>query len=95
MRHVEWTTRSTDDLREIRTYLAENLSPDSATAIVRALVLATDRLLDHPRAGPALNFLDWRKWRAGRYPYVLSYRPADHGIEILRVRHAAEDWRPE
>ena len=36
-----------------------------------------------------------RKFAVRGTPYILVYRIVSGAIEILRVRHNREDWRPE
>jgi plasmid stabilization system protein ParE len=49
-------------------------------------------LRDFPRAGAPLPG-GIRKLSEWRYGYLVLYRLRPIGVEILRIRHAREDWR--
>ena len=95
MRRVHWTAASTFDLRQIRTFLSETYTPDLAQRVIDMLVLATDWLIEHPRAGAQLEHPRWRKWKPRGTRYVLVYEAVADGIEVVRVHHERNDWRPQ
>jgi plasmid stabilization system protein ParE len=68
------------------------LSWDFADRVGIAALDAARFLSDHPAAGPVLTDAS-RKWRVRGYDVVLIYRIVDEGVEILRMRHARENWR--
>lgn len=91
MKHVVWAQRAVDDLDLIKARLRE-IDPDLAKEQLATLVRAARWLLQYPHAGPSIGYRDWRKWRPRSQRYVLLYRPASLGIEVVRIRHEREDW---
>jgi len=91
MRDIFWTQRAVQDLDSIANQLADN-SPDFAVVVEEALLTAADFLLVTSGAGSPVGASGVRKWSVARMPYITLYRPRPHGIEILRVRHARENW---
>jgi toxin ParE1/3/4 len=85
-----------NDLAEIADFLASK-SPRSALRFLDAAEAAFTRLLDIPALGgvyessnPRLDGL--RVWPVPGFPnYLIFYRPAEHGIEVVRVLHGARD----
>lgn len=84
------------ELWEIWSFIAQD-SPDAATRVVEAIGETFNILAETPRLGVA------RKWRNPRlrevrfFPvsgfenYLVFYRPAPEGIEVLHVYHGARD----
>lgn len=77
-------------MREYLTQYGASLADHGLEAVIDA----TYFLLQNPYAGPSLDYRDWRKWRPRRQRYVLLYRPIAEGIEVVRVRHERNDWKP-
>lgn len=64
-------------------------------ALFIRIVNAPKSLLERPGLGSPTGRQGTRKWRIKRTPFLLLYRiRKDGAVEILRVRHAAQDWRP-
>lgn len=93
MRRAAWSPESRRDLERIDDHYAR-LAPEYANAILRAAGLAAAFLAENPFAGPEFGDGKTRKWRVQKSPYLLIYRPRSWGVEIVRVRHSAEDWKP-
>ena len=93
MSRIIWTAASTRDLAAMQAYLEQFDSRIAQDALER-VISATTFLLDHPFAGPAIDYRDWRKWKPKRLRYVLTYRPVRNGVEVVRVRHERNDWKP-
>ena len=94
MNDVVWAQHAVDDLDRIKADLA-GIDADMADAQIAGLVRAARWLLQYPHAGPAIGYRDWRKWHPRRQRYLLLYRPAPRGIEVVRIRHEREDWLVE
>lgn len=92
MSRIIWTAASTRDLAAMQAYL-EQLDRQIAQDAVERVISATKFSLDHPFASPAIDYLDWRKWKPKRLRYVLIYRPVRNGVEVVRVRHERNDWK--
>ena len=91
------TSAATDDLIECATYLGER-SPSATDRFLDAVAEGLDLLVRMPQLGavyeprnPRLEGI--RIWRVkGFEKYLVFYRPAIEGIEVIRVLHAVRDW---
>jgi plasmid stabilization system protein ParE len=92
MRRAQWTIDARQDLAAIDDYYFD-LNPEHTLRVGRAAIAAARFLAERPEAGPSLT-ADARKWRVRGTDYVLIYRPVKQGIEVLRVHHARQNWRP-
>ena len=86
------------DLADIAVYLAEESgSDDLAFRFLDAAEASFAKLAAMPAMGVAREFRDpelegVRMWRiTGFDSYLLFYRPAESGVEIIRVIHAKRD----
>jgi plasmid stabilization system protein ParE len=93
MRRVEWAGSAEWDLQAIDDYWC-TYGTERADEILEAIRRAGDFLAGLPEAGPTLEGREARKWRVAGTYYVLIYRLVPDGIQVLRVQHAREDWRP-
>lgn len=92
MRRLEWKQIAEDDLAAIVDFIAED-SPTSAERLAVDLHAKADGLREHPEM-----------YRPGRkrgtremvvHPnYVVIYRVRKETVEILRVKHTAQQWPP-
>lgn len=88
--------RAIEDLEEIVDYLAQH-SPPAAFRFIDAVEASLARLERFTLLGRACRFRDpslqdvRRRHVDGWKQYAIYYRPADDGIEVLRVLHAARD----
>jgi len=94
MSSLLWSVEARGDLRRIDQWLTVNASGEIATRMLAAIGERSTLLLDFPRAGP-LGADNDRTLRVTGTPYILLYRPRETGIEILRILHNRQDWRPE
>jgi toxin ParE1/3/4 len=94
MKRVLWSEAATRDLTAIKARLTENYGAPVADRTIAELVRAASWLLEFPNAGPSMGIATWRKWRPRGVPHLLIYKPVKQGIEVMRVRHARDDWQP-
>jgi toxin ParE1/3/4 len=82
------TARAEDDLIEIWLYIAED-NPQAADTLLSKIDNACEHLAQNPGMGPARPDLapDFRYSVIGNY--LILYREAAEGIEIVRVVHGA------
>lgn len=92
MRRSQWTIEARHDLAAIDDYYID-LNPEHATRVGRAAIAAARFLAERPEAGPILAD-DVRKWSVRGTNYVLLYRLTRTGVQVLRVYHAKQNWRP-
>ncbi len=86
------------DLADIAVYLAvESGSDDLAFRFLEAAEASFEQLAAMPAIGVAREYrdptlADVRMWRIGGFDnYLIFYRPAESGVEIIRVLHAKRD----
>jgi toxin ParE1/3/4 len=94
MKRAAWTPDAKADLARIDDFYAE-IAPDYADRVGDAALAAARFLVQFPYAGTSIDIDDARKWVVRPTPYILIYRPQRDTIQILRVRHMAEDWKSE
>ncbi len=91
MRPVIWTHSAQSDLAQIDDWYAA-INPGFADEVGDRAIASGRFLAEFPSAGEFLPDLDLRKWRVPGTNYILLYRMSVDGVEILRLRHAREDW---
>src|SRR4051794_990182 len=86
------------DLREIARYISQRVSPASATRWLTAIQATVARLATDadrcPQADEAADLgIDLRELLHGRRPHVyrILFTIAGDTVNVLRVRHAAQD----
>ena len=93
MRRLIWSLASLRDLRAIDEYIASE-SRQAALRTLQAIRDRADQLRTYPRSGPVLSG-EFRSLSVRTAPYLIIYRAAKDRIEIVRIRHTREDWRPQ
>jgi toxin ParE1/3/4 len=93
MKRVEWTGPAEGDLQAFDDYWCA-YGTERADEILETIRAAGNFLAGLPEAGPALEGREVRKWRVAKTNHLLIYRLARDEIQILRVHHASENWRP-
>jgi len=93
MSRAYWTRLAQADLVAIEDYY-ETRDPDFFLRLQRRAMAASRFLADHPRAGPEIE-LGTRKWSVPTTDFIMVYRIVGAAIEVLRVYHAAQNWRAE
>lgn len=87
-----WAEGATDDLTRHIEWLDSHDA--AAAARIRTMIIERARwLADLPLAGASVGRGRARSFRVLGTSYTLVYRPVGDTVFILRVRHAAEDWR--
>ena len=88
---VRWTRRSTVALTAIRSHIA-NDDPVAAQALwLRVRSYVNTKLIDHPMMGRPGRVEGTRESVVHRN-YLIVYRVTEDAIEIVTVRHAAQEW---
>ncbi len=94
MRTIFWSVPAEADLGGIDDYwLARD--GERADRLLDRVEKAAQRLRHVPEGGPLVGRENMRKWRVAGTPCSLLSRVRGEAIEILRVHHGAQDWRPE
>jgi toxin ParE1/3/4 len=92
MPRLIWSPASRGDLHDIDGWLTER-NPVTAARTLRAIRTSADRLRDYPKIGRAVD-RPFRVLGVRTTKYLLVYRLHNEGVEIVRIRHAAENWLP-
>jgi len=85
-----------DDLDSIWDYIAQD-DAEAADRVVESAYRACAKLATHPHLGPLRRFPDnslpeIRFFVLTDFPnYLIFYRIAPEGVEVIRVLHAAQD----
>lgn len=93
MTPLSWSPTSRRDIARIAAWLS-TIDTEIARTTIRSIRESGWRLREFPLSGPAAGTAGFRKLIVGGTPYLLVYRVREGGIEIIRVRHAREDWAP-
>ena len=90
MARVVRTEQAQADLEEILDYLDEH-SPDAADRFADMFKEKTEAVARMPEMGRAREELapGLRSLNAGNY--LIFYRPADDGIQVIRIAHGSRD----
>jgi toxin ParE1/3/4 len=89
---LRWATAAADDLQAINNYLQMH-HPTLAASTTRTVYNAIKRLKSHPNRGRPGRRADTRELVLAPLPYLVIYRVESEHIEVLRILHAAQDWR--
>ncbi len=93
MRKIIWADSALQDLARIDDWYAV-AAPDFANEAGKAAIAAARFLVQYPFAGSPFKG-DLRKWKVADTHYRLFYIVDDQTLEIVRLRHAREDWQSE
>jgi len=88
-----WSPTALDDLKGLRTYIAEH-DPAAAAAVAGTILDAVDTLKEFPAMGRAGRVPGTREFVITGYPYVVVYTVADEELRIITVLHTARRWPP-
>jgi toxin ParE1/3/4 len=94
LRTLIWSGPALRDIAAVALFYRQ-IDTSVADKMIERIRAAPLPLLDQPLLGPSIGLRSARKWSVKGQPYVLRYRVAPHRIEILRVHHVAQNWRPE
>ena len=88
---VRWTTRAADDLAHIVEYIRKD-NPAAARRMAQTICQGIAELKRFPNIGRAGLVQDTRELVFSPWPYVAVYEIVDNQVQVLRIRHAAQDW---
>lgn len=89
---LQWAQSALHDPDAITNYLELN-APDAGLRLVQTIDERVAQAREHPLIGEFVPEIGLRKLPLRRFPYLLLYDVQPTGIMIVRVRHAAENWR--
>lgn len=91
MTRVRWSTIASDDLARIVDWIRID-NPDAARRVARTIFEAVEGLRRHPGMGRTGLAPDTRELVFPPWPYIAVYEVVDSVVNVLRIRHASQDW---
>jgi toxin ParE1/3/4 len=92
MATVVWTSAAEQDLEEIFLYIGrEQHSPAAAAQVIRDIAEKASSYADQPLLAESRPEFGESIRACHAHRYVVFYRPAPEGIEVLRVIHGSRD----
>jgi plasmid stabilization system protein ParE len=93
MPRADWSDVGREDLVEIGRYIGQDQHrPSIAAKIMREICDHCDGLARsaysgtaRPDLGEDIRVTSWKRW-------VIVFRPAAHGIDVLRIVDGSRDW---
>lgn len=93
MAKADWSDLAREDLRRIGHYIGrQQHRPSIAAKIMREIRDHREHLARSPHSGTArpdlgaeIRATSWKRW-------VIVFRPAAYGVDVLRVVDASRDW---
>lgn len=88
---VVWTRKATQNLRDIRAFIADE-DARAAKLIAERILSSVDRLKRFPGMGRPGRKAGTRELPVPRTPFLVPYRVEDDQVEILAVIHGAQGY---
>jgi len=91
MMRVRWTTDAANDLARIVSYIRKD-NPEAARNVAKTIFDGVAELRTFPKRGRIGLAADTRELVFAPWPYIAVYEIFENQVQILRFRHAAQDW---
>jgi toxin ParE1/3/4 len=88
---VRWTTAAADDLAHIVDYIRKD-NPATARRVAQTIYRSIGRLRKFPNLGRIGLAENSRELVFSPWPYIAVYEIIGDQVQVLRIRHAAQDW---
>jgi len=88
---IRWTTTAADDLVRIVEYIRKD-NPAAARRVAQTIYQSIARLERLPHVGRIGLAPNTRELVFAPWPYIAVDEIAGDVVQVLRVRHAAQDW---
>ena len=88
---VRWTGKAADDLAQIVEYIRKD-NPAAARRVAQAIYKNIAELRAFPRLGRVGLVENTRELVFAPWPYIAVYEIIEDQVQVLRIRHAAQDW---
>ena len=90
---LKWTDLAAQDLEQIERHIAEESDPALAIEVALSIINTAELILSqHPRAGRQGRVRNTRELVIDGLPFVVVYREAGGGVEVLRTLHSSQQW---
>lgn len=90
---IRWLEAALGDLEAAHGYIATD-DPAAAAHVYESIIDEVETLAQLPRRGRAGRVGGTRELVIARTPYIVVYQVKAEAVEILRVRHGAQQWPP-
>ena len=91
MTRVLWTSNAANDLAAIVGRIRKE-NPASAQRVAKTIYTAIAELRQFPNRGRKGLAPDTRELVFPPWPYIAVYEVIDNSVNVLRIRHASQDW---
>lgn len=88
---VRWTTNAANDLTRIVERIRED-NAEAAHRVAKTIYNGVAALPKFPRRGRIGLVSDTRELVFAPWPYIVVYEIIEDQVQILRIRHASQDW---
>jgi len=88
---VRWTTKAADDLVRIVGRIRED-NPAAAQRTAETIYSAVAELRQFPQRGRIGLAQGTRELVFPSWPYIAVYEIIEDRVNVLRIRHASQDW---
>ena len=88
---VRWTTTAAADLAHIVEYIRQD-NPAAARRVAQTIYQSIARLRKFPDVGRIGLAENTRELVFSPWPYIAVYEIIGDQVQVLRIRHAAQDW---
>lgn len=89
---IRWTEKAFLSLEQISHHIADD-NPEAATRTVQSIYERIEELVTFPNRGRMGRREGTRELVLAPLPYIVVYRVKESTIEILQIRHGAQDWQ--
>ena len=91
MMRVRWTTPASDDLATIVTRIRDE-NPEAARRVAKSIFDGVATLRTFPSRGRIGLADNTREMVFASWPYIAVYEIIEDQVQVLRIRHASQDW---
>ena len=88
---VRWTATAADDLAHIVDYIRKD-NPAAARRVAQTIYQGIAGLRKSPNIGRIGLAENTRELIFSPWPYIAVYEIIGDQVQVLRIRHAAQDW---
>jgi len=88
---VRWTTNAANDLVHIAERIRKD-NPSAAQRVARTIYKGVAELATFPSRGRAGLAQNTRELVFAPWPFIVVYEIVGDRVNILRVRHASQNW---
>jgi addiction module RelE/StbE family toxin len=88
---VRWTTPAASDFARIVERIREE-DPSAAHRVAQAIYKGVAALRRFPHRGRIGLAPDTRELVFAPWPYIVVYEIIEDDVQVLRIRHASQDW---